>query len=418
MGAVNNQQHLVPQAKELYETTDYPMTKIANIVGVHKTTIQDWVRVNKWVRGVPVEYTAPIILPAIPPKTGVIETKDNFEAGSKEIKALAANEPKTSQEVIELLHVDTTKWKLSTYWNKQQPNGTWLISALITQLQPKESITNNFIEFLSTYKPVAQVIARPAKLHDVDSLLIFNKQDAHLNKFDTLGDNDIQARFNGIKSKAHRILARAGVVNNISKIVYVLGSDIFDSEWTEMTTKGTPQKSLLPYQKSFELICGHEVDIISMLLMSAGEVEVIFIPGNHDQYVGWHLVHWLKTYFRGQPNLIIDTDPANSKYMRFTDSALMFNHGDGMKPERLAQVFPIEFKNEWTNCNNYYIFTGDKHHEKSRDIGGIRFYQIPALSKSVSAWDSKHGWNIAKSEMTAFLITQDAGLTDIYKEQI
>ena len=123
-------------------------------------------------------------------------------------------------------------------------------------------------------------------------------------------------------------------------------------------------------------------------------------------------------YYRDQKNILIDTLPVNSKYIKFSNSAIMFNHGDGMKPEKLAQVFPIEFKKEWSSCNNHYIFTGDKHHELSRDIGGIRFYQIPALSKAVSAWDSKNGYNITKAEMTAFLITENVGLTDIYKEQI
>jgi hypothetical protein len=193
---------------------------------------------------------------------------------------------------------------------------------------------------------------------------------------------------------------------------------MFDSEWTGMTTKGTPQKSVLPYQKSFEAICTHEVDVINLILSYVDSLEVIFVPGNHDQYVGWHLVNWLKSFYRNQANLTIDDNPDNTKYMQFSNSAIMFNHGDGMKPEKLAQVFPIGFKDGWSSCDNRYIFTGDKHHTLAKDIGGITFYQIPALGKASSAWDKKHGWDMTKAEMTAFLITEGQGMTDVYKEQI
>lgn len=76
----------------------------------------------------------------------------------------------------------------------------------------------------------------------------------------------------------------------------------------------------------------------------------------------------------------------------------------------------MEFKEEWSNCDYYYSFVGDKHHEMSKDIHGIKFYQIPQLSNAKSYWDDKQGHTSSKAEMTAFVITSTQGLTDIYKE--
>jgi hypothetical protein len=97
---------------------------------------------------------------------------------------------------------------------------------------------------------------------------------------------------------------------------------------------------------------------------------------------------------------------------------MAFNHGDAMTADVLARNFPIEFKLQWSSCDHYFIFTGDKHSELSRDIGGIKFYRIPALDKSNSKWDKKNGYTTGKTEITSFLITEHDGLSDIYKEQL
>ena len=403
------------KAKKLYEMDGLSFRKIGIQLSIDRNKLAQFAKKNNWQQNIvdpsvnfrPLEYI----------KTGR-SYKEDIKEGTAQIETTSTTEPKSADEIIALLKLDITKWKLSSYWNKEKSDGTWFISALVTRLSVKEEISDKFVEFLTTYKYSYNKVIAPKVTKDPLACLIINKQDAHLNKYDINGHNSIKTRFNAILDKVDRILKRATSTNNIKKAIYILGSDLVDSEWTQMTTKGTPQKSIMPYHKSFELICDHEIAVINLLLEKVGELEILFIPGNHDQYVGWHIVTWLKVFYKDQKNITIDTAPSNTKYVQFSNSAIMFNHGDGMKPEKLAQVFPIEFRSGWSSCNNHYIFTGDKHHELSRDIGGIRFYRIPALSKAVSDWDSKHGWTTTKAEMTAFLITEKVGLTDIYKEQI
>lgn len=94
----------------------------------------------------------------------------------------------------------------------------------------------------------------------------------------------------------------------------------------------------------------------------------------------------------------------------------MLNHGDAIKPKDLAGKFPMEFKLGWSDCEHFVIITGDKHHELSLDIHGIRFYQVPQLSGAISKWDDKQGYTVGKPEMQAFVVSIDNGITDIYKE--
>ena len=62
----------------------------------------------------------------------------NFESydldnGTGKIEKLVSVNPKTPEEIIEILGIDTTEWKLSQYWNKER-NDKWLVSALVTKI--------------------------------------------------------------------------------------------------------------------------------------------------------------------------------------------------------------------------------------------------------------------------------------------
>lgn len=155
-----------------------------------------------------------------------------------------------------------------------------------------------------------------------------------------------------------------------------------------------------------------------MLLQYAKNVSVVYVSGNHDEFVGWHMVNWLQTYFRKEERADFNISPKYRKYVGYGNSALMFNHGDAIKPAKLAGIFPMEFKENWSNYNNFYIFTGDKHHEVSHDFNGIKFYQIPAFSNSKSLWDDKNGHVMSKGEVTAFLIDENDGMTNIFKQYL
>jgi hypothetical protein len=97
---------------------------------------------------------------------------------------------------------------------------------------------------------------------------------------------------------------------------------------------------------------------------------------------------------------------------------MMFNHGDALKPAKLAHLFPMEYKNDWSSHEHFYIFTGDKHHEMSLDFNGIKFYQLPAFSTAKSGWDDKNGYTVTRGEVTGFLLDYDDGMTNIFKQYI
>lgn len=343
----------------------------------------------------------------------------NIEKGEIEIAGYWKTEP-TVEQITKAHKIDTNEYVLSQYWSKQKEKG-FQVSACFKKIKSTtEDFQLNVLDFFKTYKPSNNLVYGTKAYNPTytDNCLIINTQDAHYNKYDTTGPNMMFDRFVKVQSKIEKIVNDAAVSTNLNKIIYIFGSDAFNSEFTGTTTHGTPQTNVADFYHSFEAVCEHEVSVINMLLASTiGDVEVLFIPGNHDEYVGWTLVKWLQAYFRNQTNLTINSDPSYTKYIKYGSSALAFNHGYKIKPEVLAQNFPMQFK-EFSLCNHHYMFTGDKHTEHSRTIGGIKSYRLTQTSNAVSKWDDENGYSLKKAELTAFIIDEKDGMTRIYHEPI
>lgn len=352
----------------------------------------------------------------------VVKFEENVKDGSAEVVFNSQEQIKTLDELIEKCKIDVHKWDIiryvQNYWGNVE-NPSWQVKAWLGKKKEHQLFQDSFLEFLSTYKPVSQKTIAPAfKGSKTPCCLLINKQDSHLNKADINGENDMGERMGEITYKIEVILQQAALSNNLEKVVYVIGSDEFNSEFTGATTKGTPQQNIGNYHDTFKLICDHEVLVISLLLKRAENVEVVYVSGNHDEYVGWHMINWLQTYFREENRVSFDCSPRYRKYVSYGTSAFMLNHGDAIKPAKLASIFPMEYRDGWSNHENFYIFTGDKHHEVSQDFNGIKFYQIAAFSNAKSKWDDKHGYVLGRGEVTAFLIDSMDGMTNIFKQYL
>lgn len=354
----------------------------------------------------------------------IITENINLDKGIGSYSGLVSDKPLSPEEIEQKYKIDKTKWRLSAYWNKEQPNGKYFVSANVSQLKNGEvdieSFQNQFKEYLST---IPSLTPTPIEEHsdwgkhfESPTALIIPSQDAHKNKYDILGDNNIHKRFKLIKNKLQKLVHKAKVFNRLEEIIYVVGSDEFNSEYSGNTTKGTPQQNILTYEGGFSEICQHEVDIINFLSQNCETLIIKYVPGNHDHYVGWHLITWLQAYFRQFTSIHFDTSMLCRKYHRYGNSGIQFNHGDVLKFKELAGLFPHEFKEQWGKCSHFTIFTGDKHHEKSVEIQGINCYQLPQLSNARSSWDDKQGYTLGKAEMVAYVVSKDNGITDILKE--
>jgi hypothetical protein len=345
-------------------------------------------------------------------------TNEDRESGTCNVQFRHTLEALSDQDIYTECKRSPLVWKLVQVWKKKRSNG-FIYSANFRLLEEdaEQHFQAKFIDFLSTLELEIDEIAAP-NYDDTktNALLVLNKQDFHFNKYDIFGNNNIFERLANFESTTVRLAQKAARNYNVDKIIYVIGSDSFNSEWTNTTTKGTPQRNMVSYHEGFEIITKHEIAVIADLLQRAQQVEVMYVPGNHDEYVGWHLIKMLEMAFKGEPRISFETTPFKRKYIRYDNTAMLFNHGDDAKPQKLVNAFPVEFKDEGSFTNHWYVFTGDKHQRLEKDFSGIEFYGIPALSTAKSHWDDLNAHVGTKAAYTAFIIEEGNGMADIYKE--
>lgn len=353
-----------------------------------------------------------------------LQFKENRDKGTAELTDKVSKKL-DDKEIYEKYNVDPNKYKISQVWYKDSSSG-YNMSVLFTTIKTEEETVDNtiklkeeFIQKLNSIKPFD--LLPPIKFLDNEAkpsgYFVITKQDAHWNKHDISGNNSIEERFATFTKTLLNQLEKAVATNKLEKIVYVIGSDEFNSEWTGMTTKGTPQQNILSYQDSFEKITNFNIETIKFLCFYAEKIEVILLNGNHDENVSWHLLHILKTVFKKSDKILFNDSLENTKVIKLAQNLILMNHGDVIKPKDLAAKFPIIARNQWSECSNYFVLCGDKHHEVAHDYNGIMFYQVPQLSKAKSKWDEKMGYTTSKPELLTFLFEEE-GLATIFRKEI
>lgn len=117
----------------------------------------------------------------------IIERNHFIDNNKLEVKALLSSEPMSPQEIIERLKIDTTKWKLSQYWNKEKSD-RWEVSALCTAKRDAELTTEDA-------EAIIQKVFKDKKFIPVTSYPTVSNQKA---LFVYLSDRHIAAHVSGV----------------------------------------------------------------------------------------------------------------------------------------------------------------------------------------------------------------------------
>lgn len=314
-------------------------------------------------------------------KLGVFSKDVNLEEGSSKIEALAATEPKSAEEIIKLLNIDTTKWKLAQYWNKQKSDH-WVVSALVTQV--KHTPVDNLALAVENYSPSEYEVVNCPRI-EVDNndtyCGVFSVQDVHFGK---QNNNSVIDRFKDAITEAAYKASRA---YNLDKLYYVVGGDLLNADtFAKTTTKGTPVENdkdpIQAYIEAFDAV----VWSIHQLKEVCEELVVVYIPGNHDRLSSWHLAHALEKSIT-IPNVTFDVEYEERKVHLYGDNFLAFEHGD-VNTSNSDRVYAAEFPEEWGATTYRTLYTGHYHQKKTsvfvteNEINGFAVKIMPSLSNS------------------------------------
>lgn len=323
------------------------------------------------------------VLESPPPKIThkIIEFKEDVEKGTAEIKGISSTEPRSAEEIIQLLKIDTNKWKLSSYWNKETHSG-WYVSAMVTQ--KKQEPVDYISKVIENFKPKYQEITtiHTNDKYETPSVAVLSIQDLHFGKE---GNFTIIEDF---KNAVRNLVMRAYASHKLEKTIYVIGGDLLNMDtFSGTTTSGTPvdneQRAQDAYNEAFDALYWS----VNYIKQFCNELEVVYLPGNHDRLSSYHIAHALSKCFQEDRNIKFNVEYSERKVVVYGDNFFAFEHGDVTK-KLTPLVYATEFPKQWGSTTYRTCYTGHFHNKKvtefvtDNEVHGFSIKHLPSLSRS------------------------------------
>jgi hypothetical protein len=295
-------------------------------------------------------------------KEKVVE--ENLQTHEKKLTQVFDTEPASPEDIMSILKIDTSKWVLKQYWAKQRADGLWTVSALVSKLNPKDTLQIDFLDELSKLKLKPLDIPNPP-LVAYDNFekhcAVLNLQDLHFGKANNENIGEIML------SSIRYMINCASLAYNVDKLYFILGpdtlnSDTFDGTTTKLTKVENCSHPVQFYMEAFS----YSVAAIQLLLDYVNNIEVIFIPGNHDRLSSYHLLHAISLMFN-TPRVTFDITYEERKVRKYGSNMLCFEHGD-VTTKNDALVYASDYSEIWGEAKYRYMYTGDKHHQKESEF--------------------------------------------------
>jgi hypothetical protein len=223
------------------------------------------------------------------------------------------------------------------------------------------------------------------------------------------------------------LLARALKLTDgrLDRVLCVFGNDVshVDSKRGQ-TTAGTQMDFDTRYIKVFRRICAVHRRAVDILKQVA-PVDIVIVPGNHDELTAFHLGHVLEARYEDDPRITINNSARMRKYYDYGVNLFGFAHGDKEKVNELPLLMAREVPQLWHRCTSREWHIGHKHiAEKKtwREIPaadgeqdlhsdkGVRVRRLMSLSAH-DAWHTNNAYTDRRA-CDAFVFHREAGFTD------
>lgn len=251
--------------------------------------------------------------------------------------------------------------------------------------------------------PKPTLKAAQASRHDEPGQMVsWGFWDAHLGAYawaSEVGKNwDVQIACNRIYNSVDDMAVELAKYK-IGRIIMPVGNDFlhFDNLQRRTTSESHQLDADSRYQRVYEagLTClAYQVD---RALDLSGDLEIKYIPGNHDYIASFALCSALAQRYRNDPRVKVDLGANSRKYVVWGGTLLWFDHGAGVTPQQLALIIPTEARDVWSKITYCEAQQGHKHQRWEKQYqgvtptNGILVVRNPSLA-NVDAWHHQQGF--------------------------
>lgn len=346
-----------------------------------------------------------------------VEIKTNGETVSDKLISICEQDLKNPEKLLLAHGFDPELWVIvsarNNLWHAQRPQdaGRLILYQSRIVVRPKTINDISFsdvIKILSDGKKFQSIIdsisLQSQTTNDSGYVLEIDICDVHF------GSDANHSPELLLEKAISDIIFRANKIK-ISKIYLSIIGDIFHFDTANYTTtSGTPvgTNGLTPYQIFDAAIASFSKILIN--LANIAPVEIIFIPGNHDQNTSYYLIKTLEGMFSDK--LVFDTSHKSRKYRAIGVVLVGWMHGD-IDKSRANQWLQVEARELWGKTKFSEIHAGHYHSQSVKEDGGTILRYLPSLSRT-DKWHYDKGYVGAINAVTSFLYDLDKGITDIW----
>jgi len=281
-----------------------------------------------------------------------------------------------------------------------------------------------FPQILDAFKELEPISPSKQEYKDIpsNSGLLFElpMMDFHLGKLswleETGQDYDLKIAEKLWRKVILDLISKALSFGDIEKIVFPVGQDFFHFDTPRgTTTAGTQLDTDTRWQKMFRK--GVELLVWAIEeFVKIAPVEVMWIPGNHDQMLSYAAVIGLYQRYSESPNVTVNTLATPRKYILFGKNLIGYSHGD-KEGKRLQGLMQIEAPDLWGKSIFREFHIGHLHTEMTVTNNGIIFRQISSITAS-DAWHGENGFLGSTRQAQAFIWDKEFGLQAILNSNV
>lgn len=380
------------------------------------------------------------------------EEKSEYEQGEDFINIICSSKRMLSKEdIIEKFKIDLNVWEIDRFkvktsegyrkdrqveWDvedgktlhgKVRDSGKMLVVVLyhveVRFLKKKQEVEareviRTMIEDAKQYAPQYPIIEYPEmKNGHLYEITMFDIHFGRLTWDEESGENyDIKLATKAVKSSLVRLLALVKD-QNVDRILLPLGNDFFnvDSKFNT-TTNGTAQQEDTRWQKTFRKgreLCVWMIDTCAQV----APVDVVMVPGNHDQQRSFYLGDALECWYHDSKNVNVNNLAKPTKYYNYGLNLIGFNHGSDLQLNKLPTLMALDEPELWAKTKYREWHTGDKHHKKElipfADESSGMVVRIIRSLVSFDAWTFNSGYRSLRAS-ESFLWSKDEGMIAQY----
>lgn len=182
--------------------------------------------------------------------------------------------------------------------------------------------------------------------------------------------------------------------------LFVIGSDLFHADNFKSTTVSGTQLETVDIPNAWNDCSLFYDALIVTALQQSNTVKIVYIPGNHDQSLGWCFAQYLKVKYS---QAVVDDRVKERKVVTYHSNFLGLAHGDKARKD-LIRIFPAEFPIEWSQTTSRQVHIGHLHREeevRGKDEFGLTIRTLSTRNPT-DAWHDANGYVTAHRHFMLF----------------